>query len=216
MAFTVERFQQTRPLLFHLTDRKNIARIRRTRCLESAATLYTVSGDGAMIDQKRTGLHEIRVGGEMVIIRDQTPLHKGNVRFEGAWTFQDLVRRLNELVFFWPGTNAGPIAYGVRHFERYEDDGPVLLRVRFDSLLAANSGRTPLFCKFNSGSPRCSGGLGSVRGPNTFIKSTDCDFTPSNVVEVTFSGRIELPVDVQVGNSPAGPWRRLLSKTQSP
>jgi hypothetical protein len=209
MAFTIAAFQQARPFLFHLTARSNVKRINRTRSLQSAAFLFAASGDGVMIDRKRTDIHEIEVDGEVVSIRDQAPLHKGNIRFQGGWSFADLVRHLNEHVFFWPGSESGPIAYGVRHFERYRDGAPVLLRVRCESLVAANSDRAPLFCKFNSGSPRCSGGLGSVRGPTTFVESPSCDFTPGKVVEVTFREQVLLPGDVEMGNSPSGLWTQL-------
>jgi Family of unknown function (DUF7002) len=210
MGFALSAFLAARPLLFHLTARRNVERIKRTGCLYSAASLLAASGDGALLGTKRTSCREVVIDGEVVNIRDQAPLYNGNITFEGGWTFSDLVRDLNRRIFFWPGTGSGPIGYGVRHFERYEGDRPILIRVMTADLLATNPGHVPLFCKYNSGSPRCSGGRGSARGPSTFATASDAAFTPSKVIEVTFLDSITLPTKVEVGKSPVGPWRRLL------
>lgn len=149
----------------------------------------------------------IKIDDEIVSIRDQAPLQEGHIRFEGGWQMADLLKTLNDLVFFWPGTAAGPNDYGKRHFERYKAEGPAILRVRFESLVIANPASAPLFCKYNSGSPRCSNGQRSPRGPSTFVRESDRDFPPSRVVEVVFRGLVELPEDVEVGEDPSGPWQ---------
>jgi hypothetical protein len=119
-----------------------------------------------------------------------------------------LLCQLNERVFFWPG---GPDIsdYGQRHFERYRAEKPVILRVPTSDLFEANPESVPEFCRFNSGSPRCTKGLGSPRGPSTFIQGTTADFSPGNVVEVTFLESVLLPHSTKVGDSPDGPWREL-------
>jgi hypothetical protein len=178
--------------------------------LESATRLLTAAGNAGVLSQKRSQIVEAVINGEMVLVRDQAPLYAGNVRFRNGWAIQDLLRDLNSRVFFWPGTGRGPVSYGVRHFQRYEAERPVIMRIGLLSLLEANEGVLPRFCRFNSGSPRCSGGLGSIRGPNTFLTADVADFTPGKAVEVAFLDKVLLPADAQIGNSPNGPWRSLL------
>lgn len=208
MPFTVEQFSRCRPFLYHLTADANLARIRRTKLLESAAALFHASGHTQHLTCKRRQSIVIPVGNDQVTIRDQAPLHQGNITFEDGWGFGDVIRCLNERVFFWPGKHDGPISYGCRHYERYVDERPVILRFRFADLLTVNPGIIPMFCRYNSGSPRCSKGRGSARGASTFVPCHEAGFTPSATVEVTFVESVRLPKGVEVGPSVSGPWRR--------
>src|SRR6185295_17449394 len=97
-----------------------------------------------------------------------------------------LLKAINERVFFWPGTEFRPISYGIRHFERYRSERPVILRCKSD-LLFNTPGQEPEFCKYNSGSPRCSNGIGSPRGPDTFVPASRAMFSAAKAVEVTFA-----------------------------
>ena len=206
MPFTISQFIKTRPYLFHLTDRNNVDHIRSSLTLHSAASLMRQAGDGHFLRRKRTESISVRIGTTTVSIRDQQPLHPGNISLESNWSFEDVIHSLNGRVFFWPGKNAGPISSGERHFERYADDRPAILRISTADLFAANSGFAPLFCRFNSGSPRRSNGLGIPRGPNTFVTCGQADFTPSKVVEVTLMKKARLPTAIEVADSVAGPW----------
>src|SRR5687767_6744778 len=96
------------------------------------------AGRTSAVAQRRRDHFVVNVDGEAVHIRDQAPLHRGNVRLEGGWSFDDLVRAINGRVFFWPGTERGPINYGIRHFERYETEQPAILRVSAEELVALN------------------------------------------------------------------------------
>jgi hypothetical protein len=147
------------------------------------------------------------MGETVVWIRDQAPLREGNIRFSNGYAFGDLIESLNRRIFFWPGLGAKPISYGMRHFERYEGEKPVVLRIGFEALLRANPGVAPRFCRYNSGSPRCSNGKRSPRGPDTFLLAQDFHETASKVVEVTFDTEIRLPQDTEFGETPKGPWR---------
>ena len=209
MAFTTDQFTRTRPYLFHLTDRDNVSYIRDLRVLHSAAVLMQKAGDRSYLRQKRRTAIQIAIDHRLVSIRDQRPLHAGNIRFHGGHEFEDVIQLLNERVFFWPGTVDGPIAYGQRHFERYADDQPVILRVSTANLFNANNGASPFYCRYNSGSPRCSKGLGSPRGPDTFVTAASANFTAGKAVEVTFLGQVTLPAQVKISNSVFGPWRSL-------
>ena len=121
------------------------------------------AGDGHYLRRKRTDHVTVRIGATSVKIRDQQPLHAGNISLEGDWSFEDVIESLNDRVFFWPGRNGGPISYGERHFERYADEQPAILRISTADIFVANAGTDPLFCRFNSGSPRCAKGFGSPR-----------------------------------------------------
>ena len=207
MGFTLANLIKLRPYLYHLTYAQNLQRIRENACLETAHTLFQAAGlPGHVSRERRKTKTETQIGQERVGIRDQAPLHKGNVRLLGGWTFEDLLFALNNKIFFWPGSITGPIAYGIRHFERYESEGPVILKIPTQTLICTNNSHHPKFCKYNSGAPRCTKGLGSPRGPNTFIAANVAPFRASAVIEVTFDNSVNLPPTTQVGLSPSGPW----------
>jgi hypothetical protein len=143
-------------------------------------------------------------------VRDQKPLHTGNTGLMGGWDFEQLLSHLNGRVFFWPGSAKGrPIPYGERHFQRYADESPIILRLATTDLLSLNPHVPPEFCRYNSGSPRCTQGLPSPRGPETFVTCEHANFRPASVVEVTFPGVVRIPSSAQLGDSTGGPWRPL-------
>ena len=60
--------------------------------------------------------------------------------------------------------------------------------------MAANPGRAPLFCKYNSGGPRVVHGRKSPRGGSTFLPCDRTPFRPGEIREVAFDrGPIVLP-----------------------
>lgn len=210
MPFTLPKFKTLRPYLYHLTDQRNIERIRRTGHLCSATLTLQAASQHSVIFNRRPESIAVTVDGEEIWIRDQRPLHAGNVGLQDGWTFQDLVKALNDKVFFWPGSATGPISYGVRHFQRYESDKPALLRLSSGDVFAANVAVTPLFCRYNSGSPRWSNGIASPRGPRTFVSCGEADFSAAGVVECVIAGQVIIPASVEVASSFAGPWKPLL------
>lgn len=202
-------YQDVRPYLYHLTDKINLAHVRETNRLYPAATLMKTAGRNDLLRTRRGSHERVTIGKTAIMVRDQAPLHRGNISFEEGYTFEIFVESLNRRIFFWPGTADGPISYGMRHFERYQEERPILLRVRFRSLLVANPSVEPHYCAYNSGSPRCSYGSRSPRGANTFLPADQFGGTPSKVVEVTFNDTVILPADAQVAEHPSGPWRSL-------
>jgi hypothetical protein len=209
MAPSSTSFQLIRPFLYHLTASENLHSIRSTARLDSAANLIRRGKWLALLRQHRTKHEQVVVNGRTVWLRDQTPLHEANVAFMDGWQFADLVEALHRMVFFWPGTPSGPISYGRRHFERYRSQVPVLLRIATADLLNVNDGLEPLFCRYNSGSPRYSGGRASPRGPNTFVSASHFGCTAGDVVEVTFRNAVKLPSSTEFGLGPEGPWQAL-------
>jgi hypothetical protein len=173
--------------------------------LETAYALLVEAGRQDMLKKKRDRCMKVPVNGIEVSLRDQAPLHEANVAFEGNWQFEDLVEALNRLTFFWPGDAVGPNLYGRRHFERYRLEETVALRVPTSDLLSSNAQVTPLFCGFNSGSPRHSGGFASPRGPHTFLGACEFARTPTKVVELTFPSGVLLPATTECRLSPDAP-----------
>jgi hypothetical protein len=84
-----------------------------------------------------------------------------------------------------------------------------LLRIHFQSLVESNPAAEPRFCRYNSGSPRCSYGKKSPRGPQTFVAADQFAERPKRVVEVTFATPITLPPTSQFASALSGPWKNL-------
>ena len=210
MPFRPEQFAVARPYLYHLTFRANLPRIRATRTLETAAHAFVAAGRADLLRSRRPKHVELRLpDGTRLYVRDQAPLHEKNVEFTDGWTFADLVEHLNHRVYFWPGTDRGPIDYGQRHFERYRSEQPIIIRTSFTSICHANPDRAPLFCAFNSGSPRFSAGRASPRGPTTFAPADVFPKGPGEVIEVTFDAAVRLPPNADVMDTSEGEWSAL-------
>jgi hypothetical protein len=194
-------------MLYHLTARSNVDRIRASGGLVCAADLLRRAGRADLIRRKRKDGVSVLVSGTQVCIRDQKPLHAGNCAFPIGWDFEDLVELLNEYVYFWPGTEHGPSEYGLRHFKRYEGEDVSILRLRFEDLARANPATGPLFSRYNSGAPRYSAGKASPRGPDTFRSPNEFGLPPSSVVEVAFRRSASLPGRIEIAK--AGNWAEL-------
>ncbi len=211
MVFCLQRFAELRPYVYHLTATDNLGRIRDLRRLDSAELLLNQADQSALLHQRRPSHHAITIDGDTVILRDQAPLHEGNMALEPGWTFPQVVAMLNQRVFFWPGTASGPNDNGLRHHGRYEAEQPAVLRMRTQSILRANPKAPPYFCRYNSGSPRCSGGIKSPRGAATFQSAGETGFPPGKVVEVTFVGHVHLPDDTELRGATWEKWGALFA-----
>lgn len=186
VRFTISRFTSCRPYAYHLTSSTNLASIRDSGHIHSASALMSFAQRLDLLRYRRLNHVSLRVGNFEARLRDQAPLHAANIKFADGWQLENLVEVLNNLVFFWPGTARGPNDFGVRHYGRYKDEHPVILRVLTSELLKQNPKTTPLFCRFNSGSLRFVGGRPSPRGLNRFVNADRFDGTPSDVVQLVF------------------------------
>jgi hypothetical protein len=203
----IANFTGLRPRLYHLTARANLPRIQRTARLDTAATILAAAARYDLLRTRRPESKVVAIDVERIHLRDQGPLYEGNCNLPGAFTFADLVEMLNNFVYFWPGTDAGPIVYGLRHFARYAPrEDVVVLVIPAAALLAANPDCPPHFCKYNSGSPRSNPTSGKPpRGPDTFIPAAHFNLPPSRVIEVVFPQSVRLPLE-SVEVSPATRW----------
>jgi uncharacterized protein DUF7002 len=130
MTLDIAAFVRSRPYAYHLTSRNNLPSIVTNRRIDSAATLILKDGRTDLLRRRRPEQVVVKADDHEVSLRDQEPLHRGNVILRGGWSFDDLVEALNSRVFFWPGTADGPNDYGRRHFGRYRVEEPVIVRLR--------------------------------------------------------------------------------------
>lgn len=209
LQYFQDEFVATRPWLYHLTARMNVERIRDERRLDCAATLLRAGNRKSMVRQRRESYEVIRLGDRCIHIRDQYPLHRKNMSLLGGWGFEDWVEHLNGLVFFWPGRDERPVCSGVRHYQRYKGDEVCVIRVGTKDTFDKNRPAEPRFSRYNSGSPRCSKGQPSPRGPDTIVPGDRFDGTPCKVVEVAYCEQVALPESAQVACTPFGEWRPL-------
>lgn len=165
----IEHYLTTRPFAYHTTAAPNLTHLRATRAIDSTARLFDRAGrqGDPMLCQRRAKSITLQVTGREIVIRDQYPLAEGAIALEGGWTFGDLVRHLNGLVFLWPGDHRGPSGkYGRNHFARYEAEREALavLRIPTRALLEANPTRPPRFSRYNSGATRCQPAFQTTNG----------------------------------------------------
>jgi hypothetical protein len=129
MSISLATFERLRPWLYHLTARENRTPIEKTRRLLPACAL--LADPPELLELRRPE----RVRTARGLVCDQVPLFENKMKLEAGYTFQAFVKLLNQHVFFWPGTDAGPEKAGMNHFERYRSTEPVILRVRSGRVL---------------------------------------------------------------------------------
>jgi len=128
MSFKLEEFIRRRPFLYHLTTQSNIASIKSAGELYSATTLIQSAGRERSLRTKRAISVRLTVNGLVITLRDQEPLHAGNIQLQHGWTFGDIDEMLNNHVYFWPGDS--------RILTRFEPKSP-------SKFLAASEGLEP-------------------------------------------------------------------------
>src|SRR5207249_1128042 len=126
-----------------------------------------------------------------------------NVALVSGWEFDDFVEYLNDHVYFWPGDalRLRPKSPGGRLLAHYAPESPLVLRVPFSALVAANSDLAPLFSPYNSGAPRMQRGKRVKRGPDLFRSAKEFRRRRHEVVEVVFRGSVVLPLETAIAES---------------
>jgi hypothetical protein len=201
---------EKRPFLYHLTNRENVHSIVTDRVICSASTLLQSAEDQAALRylrEKRPSHIAIRVRGQHVHIRDQRPISEKLLAncLLGGLLPGDYYELLNDRVFFWP-----TLQRLRRHYERYQAEGPTILRFRTRELLDLNQVE---LSRLNSGATRANSYLGGVapsRGRETFQSPIDYGNGIASIAEVTVENRCALPQSFEGGRSPDGPWTQIL------
>lgn len=187
----VDQLVAVRPFAYHVTARCNLPAITRRRALLPAADLLRGANKAHLINRRRRGTLPLVIAGEEVWLRDQDRLSAGAIVFEEGWDLPSFCALLNSLVFFWPGTSAGPIRQGVNYLTRYAHESPAVLRVPMKDLLTVHA-TSVRFSHCNSGAPRAHPTAGKCpRGARTFLPPELYGRTARTVVEVVVQGRAE-------------------------
>jgi hypothetical protein len=203
MGLNLETYAALRPMLYHCTAYSNLAGIRAGRALYSVVVL----APGRQL-VRRLDDDVVECDQHVITLRDQRALHRRYVMLIGGSSWNDVVVANNSRVFFWPGTQDGPIRHGFRFWQKYRARPDVMLRMGLRELLQVNPDALPYFCRFNSGAPRTVRGRKSPRGRDTFLLTQEWPYPPWRVVEVSFVGSVSLPPTTDVWDG-AHRWQRL-------
>lgn len=209
----LQKFIDSRKYLYHLTDQLNLKSILSDYTLKSTKELVKASNiekKTAFLRTRRLNHCPIRINGFDIMIRDQYPLNPiiAMKNMTKGWVFEDFVYHLNSRIFFWP-TEKDLKA----HYKRYENDQeyPIILRLETKEIFDLNK-TEPLFCKFNSGAPRCHNFYkkgAAPRGENSFLKAIDYPAEVGSVREVTFKDFCFLPKNIYLSSHPDKPFKKL-------
>lgn len=200
-----EEFENKRPYLYHLTDRRNLKNISKYGILKSTTTLVNSSDLENKIEflQTKRNSHEVlNIQGTEIHIRDQNPISEIVLRrsLEPNCSYEEYLMILNSHVFFWPTKIRLE-----RHFKRYIDEKPIILRIKTQDLFNLN--KNPKFSRLNSGATRCSshwGGNAPERGKKTFLLAYQYEKPIPSVAEVTFENECHLPDTIYISGKPNG------------
>lgn len=203
----LELLSQTRPFLYHLTSQVNLPSIVSSCTLLSTSVLLERADDPsaqAHLRRRRPDHVTIEIDGREVKIRDQRPISEKALAkcLDGGLQSADYYELLNNRVFLWP-----TLERLGRHYDRYESEEPVLLRLSTREILALNSNIE--FSRLNSGATRANSYLGGIaprRGRDTFQSAQNCNYGISAIAEITVPQRCVLPAMIESARTPDGPW----------
>jgi len=206
----IQKFITERPFLYHLTSKENVAQIVEAKKLYSTNELIKMSKDKSFLPvqrQKRPQHVKLIINGIAYYLRDQRPISEKALSkcLTDNWNVGDFLYHLNDRVFMWP-----TIERLERHFKRYKQEKPVILRFSTREVIEANP--HVKFCRLNSGATRPNshlGGIAPLRGPNTFVTADQFLLPIRDVAEVTFEKKCDVDIDFSFGPSPEGKYRSL-------
>ena len=210
MPLTLNDLSLLRPFVFHVCGIVNFTSIQASRSLKSVAQLLEGTPQEHLLHGRRSASSVVWVEGRRIEVRDHRPLALGSLKLPDGYSVQDFINELNSRVFFWVGTEAGPVPSGRRHIGRYSSEGEVrVLRIPLPGLLEHNSARTAEVTFCNSGSARHNGGLPAYRSPATFQRPKEAERSAAAVVELTYRTEANLPSATLYASNLAGPWAAL-------
>lgn len=205
----IDRFIETHPFLYHLTDSRNFDLILKHKKLFSTQELVIKSDLEAefktsFLRSRRPRHFVLNIDNQQYFIRDQRPISEKNLAkcLTPGWGIEDFYSLLNNRVFFWP-----TIKRLQSHYARYKAENPVIIKVKSSEILTINLHAE--YSRLNSGATRSNsylGGAPPLRGEGTFLSAEKYNRSVSSVAEVTFQEKCILPESVYYGNNPSGPW----------
>lgn len=205
---TLQEFCDKRPYLYHLTDRTNLPIILKTKSLFSTKDIANFAlpkkDVKGFLRGKRDNHVTLTANGIEYKIRDQKPilLTVLNRSLSGG-DAGDFIELLNTRVFWWP-----TLTRLIRHYNRYESESPIILRVNSADILELN--KNVEFCHLNSGATRCHpkyGGNAPTRGKDSFLGPEFYNKGITSIAEVTFVDGCYLPEIIWIGDAPDGNWK---------
>ena len=217
MAFSRDHFIRHRPYLYHFTSLANAKLLRCQReMLSAAAWVIEANQYKPQVDDANAFLAKARldpvvllVGPERIVtLNDQRPL-RSSKSFAGLLgTYEDFIRCLKGLVFFWPGNEGGPSPKGslaesfARRYANF-----ACLRIPTADVWKKQEDPVVRFCTFNSGAPQLRDRL--ERGSHIFKPHSHQDLRASKVAEVVFTQRLDLPASTQYRQPTVVDWQPL-------
>jgi hypothetical protein len=195
---------------YHVTSAANLVSIRQSRVLWPTHTLLKRAKKHYFLRRRRTRDIPLRVEGQQILIRNQSPLDPSSLDLGATGTLEEYVASLNSYVYFWPGTALGPREDGVRMFERTNGKRSIVIRVPTRSLLEANRASPTCVATCNTGVAWTEQGRRSRRGPEVFQPVEKFSEQPASIHEICFGNDVRLPESAEYGTNPAGPWHAFL------
>ncbi len=190
MPFTLDTFARLRPVLYHVTRPENRPAIAADGWLRPAAELAGPDAPPRLLP--RPDAVPVTFAGRPVLLNDQKPLNPKYLDLDPGWDLPRWLAHLDQRVFFWPGTAAGPVAAGRNHLACYAKLGGVVLALPTAELFARNPGVPVEFARVNTGAPSPRN-RPNRRGGDTFRPCDRFAGTAADVVEVTLAGPVALP-----------------------
>ena len=207
MPVALATFTNSRRYAYHVCGEVNFDSIRSSRTLQSAESILSGTEHESLLRGKREQTQSVTINGALVQIRDHKPLISANIEFDSSYSLSEFLRELNSRVFMWAGTEVGPCKSGRNHIQKYKDEGSVfILRVPTRKLIELNGTENLEITFCNSGSARMNNGQRAKRGRHTFIRLGQAARQPGDIVEITFLGSAQLPVETEYARELSGPW----------
>lgn len=197
------------PYCYHVTFSENLRSIADTRTLYSASTLLSDAGlDGH--SRLRGSEHTIELGGRLAVLRNQIALNPDELELPDRDTFEEYVFFLNQRTYFWPGTDAGPVADGLRLIAAHGAlRPPIVIRTRTMSLIEENRNQTIQVATCNTGASWRRRDGKTWRARDAVVPLVKYVDDPSAIVELSYLSSARLPRDCEYSTPSVEGWQKL-------
>lgn len=195
------------PWAYHITFAVNLASIAEQRHLYSASRLMQDAGYAAD-PNRRLGDQCLALHGHQVTLRNQSALDPMALALPDGECLDEYISFLNRRVYFWTGTNRGPVADGLRMLDTHRARA-VLIRVPTKFLVEQNA-RVPISlsnCNTGASWLNCGSKTSRTRKHVQCLQQFRGDL--DEVVELSYEDFAVLPPTSECAEHLVGPWRSL-------